>query len=699
MNPLAVGIDLGTTYSVIAALDDQGRPFVIPNAEGQLSTPSVVFADNKRVLVGEDAKQAQAEGEENVASFFKRWMGNSEYRRSLGDKEWSPEELSAEVLRKLVRDAEVFLKRPVKEAVITVPAYFDDHQRRATISAGRKAGLNVLQIINEPTAAALALGLKREHEDVLVLVYDLGGGTFDVTLVDINSTEYRVLGTDGDHQLGGKDWDDTVARWFGASFEEKYQIDIFGDSAAFSELRVACEDAKKKLSDVNSARLTYAYQKQKHSDDLTREKLQALTGHLLERTATLCEQTLADAGKTWADLSGVLLVGGSTRMPMVREYVQRMSGKPGMQSVSPDHAVAEGAAICAGQLLARTLKGLTPLYRLPGRRQRIIDVMSHSLGMIAESTDGTRYINSIIIKKNLSIPCVEMRPYQFVTTPNGPNEIEVYATQGESDLPSACTLLRKYRISGLRHRGDGGTVVDISYHYDENGVVNVTAVERTSSARLTVTEETVGENLDWLSSPPRKAKNNHVMAYLAVDLSGSMSGDPLEKAKDAAIEFLRQSDLSKCAIGLVVFSDKVRVELQSCQNAKAIESAIKGMRVGWNLGFGNLSSPFAEMLRVMEHHDGPRFVVLMTDGMWCRPDVAITQADKCKAAGIQTIAIGFGSANKDFLERVATTQSGAYFTTLNELTATFGTIAREIAETGGGQFSGSGKTLRFLSRS
>lgn len=325
--------------------------------------------------------------------------------------------------------------------------------------------------------------------------------------------------------------------------------------------------------------------------------------------------------------------------------------------------------------------------------------MSHSMGMIAESTDGTRYINSIIIKKNLSIPCVEMRPYQFVTSPDGPNEIEVYATQGESDSPFACTLLRKYRISGLTHRGDGGTVVDISYHYDENGVVDVTAVERTRSAKLTVNEEPIDEDLDWLSSTPRRTKSSHVMAYLVVDLSGSMAGEPLEKAKEAAIEFLRQSDLSKCSIGLVVFADKVRVELQSCQNAKAIESAVKGMNIGWSLGFGNFSSPFSEMLKLLEHHDGPRFVILMTDGMWCRPDIAISQADKCKAAGIQTIAIGFGSANKGFLECVATTQSGAYFTTLSELTTTFGTIAREIAETGGGQFSGTGKTLRFLSRS
>ncbi len=698
MSPLAVGIDLGTTYSVIAALDDRGRPIVIPNAEGQLTTTSVVCLDNGRLVVGEEAKQAQALGEENVASFFKRWMGNPEYRVTLGDREWTPVELSAQVLMKLARDAETFLKQPVKQVVITVPAYFDDHQRRATIAAGQQAGLDVLQIINEPTAAALTYGLKLGEQNQLVLVYDLGGGTFDVTLVDITATEFRVLGTDGDHQLGGKDWDDTVARWFAESFQEKYQIDIFSDGMAFNELRVACEDAKKKLSDVHGTRLTYTYQKQKHSDELTRDKFQELTNHLMERTAVLCEHTLTEASKIWADLAGVLLVGGSSRMPQVKEFVQRMSGRPGMQTVNPDHAVAEGAALCAGQLLAKKHSGLSQLYGLPGRRKRIVDVMSHSLGMIAESTDGTRYINSIIIRKNLPIPCVEMRPYQFVTTPDAPNEIEVYATQGEEPDPFACTFLRKYRIRGLTHRGDGACVVDVSYHYDDNGVVNVTACDRATSATLTISEEPIGEDLEWLGRPPRRAGRGHVMAYLAVDLSGSMAGMPLIKAKEAAREFLQQSDLSKCSIGLVVFSDKIRTELEACQNAKEIEAAIERMVVGRVLGYGNLGSPFQHARTLLEQHNGPKFLILMTDGAWVRQELAIKQADECRQAGIQTIAIGFGAADEEFLRRVATTQSGAYFTSLNELTATFGTIAREITETAGGQFTGSGKALRFVSQ-
>lgn len=698
MKPQAAGIDLGMTYSVIAVLDERGRPVVIPNAEGHLTTPSVVCFNQGRPVVGEEAKQAQALGDENVASFFKRWMGNSEYSVTLGDRDWTPVELSAQVLRKLAGDAEAHLKCPLKQAVITVPAYFDDHQRRATTAAGHQAGLEVLQMINEPTADALALGLKQGDQDQLVLVYDLRGGTFDVTLVDITATEFRVLGTNGDHQLGGKDWDDTVARWFAESFQEKCQIDIFSDGMAFNELRVACEEAKIKLSDVRSTRLSYTFQKQKHSDELTRDKFQELTNLLIERTAILCEHTLSEAGKSWADLAGVLLVGGSSRMPQVKELIQRMSGRPGLQTVNPDHAVAEGAALCAGQLLVKKHSGLTQLYGLPGRRQRIVDVMSHSLGMIAESTDGTRYINSIIIRKNLPIPCVEMRPYQFVTTPDAPNEIEVYATQGEEPDPFACTFLRKYRIRGLTHRGDGACVVDVSYHYDDNGVVNVTACDRATSAKLAVSDEPIDEDLEWLARPPRRAGRGHVMAYLAVDLSGSMAGMPLIKAKEAAREFLQQSDLAKCSIGLLVFSDKTRTELEACQNAKEIEAAIERMVVSLGLGYGIFGSPFQHARTLLEQHNGPKFLILMTDGAWVRQDLAIKHADECRQVGIQTIAIGFGAADEEFLRRVATTQSGAFFTSLNELTATFGSIARDITETGGGQFAVSGKALRFVSQ-
>ncbi len=501
MNPQAVGIDLGTTYSVIAVLDERGRPVVIPNAEGHLTTPSVVCLNQGRPVVGDEAKQAQALGDENVASFFKRWMGNPEYSVTLGDREWSPVELSAQVLRKLAGDAEAFLKCPVKQAVITVPAYFDDRQRRATIAAGQQAGLEVLQIINEPTAAALALGLKLGDENQLVLVYDLGGGTFDVTIVDITATEFRVLGTDGDHQLGGKDWDDTVARWFAESFQEKYQIDIFSDGMAFNELRVACEEAKIRLSDLRSVRLAYAYQKQKHSDELTRDKFQELTNHLMERTVVLCEHTLAEAGKKWTDLAGVLLVGGSSRMPQVREFVQRMSGRPGMQTVNPDHAVAEGAALCAGQLLAKRHSGLTQLYGLPGKRT-VRDVTAHTLGVIAEAPDQSRFVNSPVVPRNSVIPAQGERDYKVRTRHDCTTECIVYATEGDGTDPRTVAVRGKYVCVGKASRAEELTTIRVQYAYDLNGTIQVSARDTEAGVVLAISQEPVGD-LSWLEKSPR----------------------------------------------------------------------------------------------------------------------------------------------------------------------------------------------------
>ena len=323
-----VGIDLGTTNSAVACRDEFGRPAIIPSRDGQNVTPSMIYFGCEPPAVGHEAKEWARLGNEQIASFFKPHMGNPHYKLHFNGKDYDATALSTMVLKKLKDDAEAKLDEPVSHAVITVPAYFADAQRKATIDAGRRAGLQVLRIINEPTAAALAYGLKKEGADETVLIYDLGGGTFDVTVARITADEIAVLSTAGDHDLGGKNWDDRVATFFAEKFAAETGVDPLDDPVALNELLDRAERAKWTLSERSSARLTLQLGAERRSYELTRAEFETMTFPLMERTRALTEEALVEAKLAWPKLTGVLLVGGSTRMPMVRQFVGEMSGKP-----------------------------------------------------------------------------------------------------------------------------------------------------------------------------------------------------------------------------------------------------------------------------------------------------------------------------------------------------------------------------------
>jgi len=388
----SLGIDLGTTFSSVATVDKTGRPKILSNSQGKSLTPSVIYFGGGESIVGDEAKEMQALGESEVASFFKRSMGDHHFFLNFGGRDYTPTDLSAILLRKLKNDAESDLGSSVNQAVITVPAYFNNFQREATIKAGEIAGLKVLRIINEPTAAALAYGISKNSSRQTALVYDLGGGTYDVTIVRITKSAIEVIGTDGDHELGGKDWDDRIATYLGECFRDDHGIDPLDDSITFNDLLVRCEDAKKQLSNRNKTRVSITYQGEREAYEITRSMFEEMTKDLMERTQILTEQVLSDARLKWKELSGVLLVGGSTRMPMVWDYVERMSGKKPISGVNVDEAVAIGAAVQA-QIDSKTSSSLFLL----SATKKIQDVMSHSLGLIAVNEDNTKYINSIII--------------------------------------------------------------------------------------------------------------------------------------------------------------------------------------------------------------------------------------------------------------------------------------------------------------
>jgi len=643
--------------------------------------------------VGEEAKASQGLGEEKIASFFKRSMGDPNFVLHLGGQVRTPIDLSALVLKKLKGDAEAKLGTPVTQAVITVPAYFNNAQREATIEAGRLAGLEVLRIINEPTAAALAFGLRETKTEQRVLVYDLGGGTFDVSLVEITPVNISVLATDGDHNLGGKDWDDRIVVYLGQHFADAHGVNPLDNNVSFNDLLVRAEDAKKALSSRNSTRVAIHYEGQRETYELTREKFQELTQDLMERTQCLAEQVMTESGVTWTNLTGVLLVGGSTRMPMVHDYVRRMSGKEPMMGVNVDEAVAMGAAIQAAIDLREKSGGKHETFFLGGSR-RIQDVMSHSLGMIAVSQDGSKYVNSIIIPKNQQIPCTIQRPYQLRTR-RGDNELEIYITQGEIEDPRSCSFLGKHRLTGIHHSSSGPTVLDISYAYDQNGVVQVSALDHASGIHLPIRVESLPSDMSWLSRPPQASlAQEHLTVYMAFDLSGSMAGGPLQQAQKAANAFVDQMDLAHTSVGVIAFADSVSISINASQNAKQLRKAIGSLSIGM-VGFGNATDPFREALDLLQKVSGARFLIVLTDGVWSHQEAAVKRAKACHQKEIEVVAIGFGGADKKFLRRIATSEEASLLTAVDKLVSTFSTIAKELTQRGSGAASGSSRMKWF----
>ena len=696
-----VGIDLGTTYSVVAYINRDGQPEAIKTEFGKTTTPSVVYFGPGAPLVGETAKQEQAAGDDAVASFFKRNMGDPYFVLSFGGPDYTPTDLSALVLAHLKAQAEAFLKTPVTDAVITVPAYFDHAKRMATKQAGEQAGLRVLAIISEPTAAAFAYGLRPSQTAQNVLVYDLGGGTFDVSLVAITPTELRVIATDGDHNLGGRDWDDRLVLQLQHQFETEFGADLVGDD--FNRLLVQVEEAKRSLSDRQSVAIRVTAGGHTATYTITREQFEGLSRDLLERTAQLTENVLRQAHLTWADISGVLPVGGSTRMPMVRTWIERMSGKPPMGGIHPDEAVALGAAIQAGLVIeqeqALRLGPSAPrpieMGLLRGRKTQ--DVIAHTLGLIAESEGGDRYLNSHLIPKNSPIPADRTRTYSLRMRRDGPTELEVFVTQGESDDPQACTYLGLYSFTDFPPLNVPEVEVDVKYAYDSSGIVQVEANEHSTRKPLKLEIKPVPPDVPsrFLGSPGRQRGGAPMTIYLAFDVSGSMCGDPIADAQEAARGFVRQLTMQSTAIGLIAFSDGTHVDQKATHSEQEIGRAIDQLSC-CSTGGGNEGDPFDTVYQLLHDVPGPRFAVVLADGVWSHQGRAIERAKRCHQAEINVIAIGFGSADKEFLRQIASTEQGSIFTTQGGLGDAFSTIARELS--GATADASAGGKLRPISR-
>lgn len=579
-----IGIDLGTTNSCVAVLEG-GEPTVITNAEGNRTTPSVVgFAKNGERLVGETAKRQAITNPDRTIASIKRYMG-TDHKVEIDGKSYTPQDISAMILAKLKSDAESYLGEKVTEAVITVPAYFTDSQKQATKDAGKIAGLDVKRIINEPTAAALAYGLDKDDKHHKVLVYDLGGGTFDVSILDLGDGVFEVLATNGNNKLGGDDFDQVLIDFIADSFAKEHGIDLRKDKMAHQRLKEAAEKAKKELSssqtaNVNLPFITVNQDGPLHLDmDITRAKFDQLTSGLVDKTIEPLKKAMADAGVSNGDLEKVILVGGSTRIPAVQEAVKKITGKDPFKGINPDECVAVGAAVQAGVLTGEVHDVL------------LLDVTPLSLSI--ETLGG---VATKLIERNTTIPTKKSQI--FSTAADNQTSVDIHVLQGEREMASGNTSLGQFRLTGIAPARRGVPQIEVTFDIDANGIVNVSAkdlgtgqqqaITITSSTKLSEEEiEAKVREAEQFAEEDKKRKeeieiknNAENMVYETEKALGEI-GDKIDEAEKKSVEDAKE-DLKKSLEGNNI--DEIKAKTETLTNAFAKISE-KIYQAAQNAGF------------------------------------------------------------------------------------------------------------------
>lgn len=583
----AVGIDLGTTNSVVAVLEG-GEPSVVANAEGNRTTPSIVAFKGEETLVGELAKRQAITNPDNTIRSIKRHIGTN-WKETFEGKEYTPQEISARILQKLKTDAESYLGEDVTEAVITVPAYFNDAERQATKEAGKIAGLNVLRIINEPTAASLAYGLENS-EDQKILVFDLGGGTFDVSVLEISEGVFEVKSTSGDSKLGGDDWDQRVMDWLIEKFKSSTGIDISNDKMAIQRIKEGAEKAKIELSSTSETEINLPFITANDSgpqhllEKLSRSEFEKITADLVERTKSPVENALSDAGLNFSDIDHVILVGGSTRMPAVQALVKSLTGKDPHKGVNPDEVVASGAAIQAGVLKGDVKDVL------------LLDVTPLTLGV--ETKGG---IMTKMIERNTTIPT--KRSETFTTAEDNQTQVEIHVLQGEREMASGNKSLGKFTLTDIPAARQGTPQIEVTFDIDANGIVNVNAKDLGTGKEqaITITGGTALEQdeIDRMIKDAEQHANDDAKKKELVETRNLAEGmitstdkmleensdkatdeekDAINNAKDALKTLLEKEELTLDEIKASIeeltkasqsFAEKLYAETQAAQDSQS----------------------------------------------------------------------------------------------------------------------------------
>ncbi len=731
---IKIGIDLGTTFSAVAMMDEQkGMPVIVPNSIGERITPSVIqFTEDGDIIVGAEAKEAFEAGESGCTSVFKRSMGSDRVYCSFYGKSYTAEDLSAILLRHLKEETQKVTGQTVDEAVVTVPAYFYHKERQATINAAKKAGLKIRQIINEPTAAAMNYGVNHWRENARVLVYDLGGGTFDVTLVQMKKGgQMESLQTTGDHTLGGKDWDARIC----ALLESKVSSDTGILTSQYPQVRQTiaqmAESIKKQLTSRNMASVRinlpeYGW----YTTSLSLEEFDQSTTDLIQRTGALCENLLKGLGIGWRDITDILLVGGSTRMRQVSTYLKSISGHTPLSQVNPDEAVALGAAIqvhlplpeysvltmapqqnekkqrpgfhpFSKQRTASIPDAAAPSYAGPGAvgKETVldnalcmnhVDVVAHAMGIIAVNAQGTHYINKTIVPANQKIPVKCARAFHYYTSAREENELEIYVLQGEK-APLECQIIGKYVVSGIHHdRAHNPTLIRIQYSYDVNGMVHVQARQEQDTFDLPIREEPVPDDMSKYGRPIDPSEMapaaEPLSLVMAVDVSGSMSGAPIQDALNAMCHFVDQFENypGDVQIGIIAVSDKSKIVQPLTSDLRRCKASIRSIK-SCMTGVCNAGHPFNDIGRMLSRCQSKNMAIVLADGVWEHQHRAVQAARSCHQQGIDITGIGFGSADEQFLRDISSGDVKSMLVNQSELTKSFGKIAQEIGGGSGGK--------------